>query len=109
MSEDDLSIFAHLMRRAGFGATRTELDCLAAKGYEAVVEDLVNPERLPEFEADLEGRYFGNEGRRGAGGWFYRMVNSQRQLEEKIQFFNSEPRFIDEFIGDATLSKASRE
>ena len=87
MSESDLSVFAHLMRRAGFGAMRSELDGLAAKGYEGVVEYLINPERLPEFEVDLESRYFGNEGRRGAGGWIYRMVNSERQLEEKMALF----------------------
>ena len=87
MSESDLSVFAHLMRRAGFGAVRSELDGLAAKGYESVVEDLINPERLPEFEVDLESRYFGNEGRRGAGGWIYRMVNNRRQLEEKMALF----------------------
>jgi len=87
MPENDLSVFAHLMRRAGFGATRSELEGLAAKGYETVVEDLVSPERLPEFEEDLAGRYFGGEGGTGPGGWLYRMVNNQRQLEEKMSLF----------------------
>ena len=49
---------AHLSRRAGFGATPAELDVWAAKGYEAVVEELLNPEEAPEFEADLMDRYF---------------------------------------------------
>ena len=30
---------AHLMRRAGFGASPGELEARAAKGYEATVED----------------------------------------------------------------------
>ena len=37
----DIELMAHLMRRAGFGATREELDVRAAKGYEATVEELL--------------------------------------------------------------------
>ena len=48
MSGNDLSLVAHLMRRAGFGATRDELEAYAAKGYEAVVEGLLHPEQFPE-------------------------------------------------------------
>jgi hypothetical protein len=33
----DLQCMAHLFRRAGFGATREELERYAAQGYEAVV------------------------------------------------------------------------
>ena len=40
MSDNDLALLAHLMRRAGFGATREELEAYAAKDYAAVVEDL---------------------------------------------------------------------
>ena len=52
-SNNELAQMAHLMRRAGFGATRGELDALVAKGYEAVVEDLVNPERMPDIDEDI--------------------------------------------------------
>ena len=45
MSNNDVALMAHLMRRAGFGATRTELEAYAEKGYENVVDDLVHPER----------------------------------------------------------------
>ena len=34
----DIASIAHLMRRAGFGASRQELEERAAKGYEATVE-----------------------------------------------------------------------
>ena len=34
---------AHLMRRAGMGATRTELEALVERGYEAVVDDFDPP------------------------------------------------------------------
>ena len=41
--KDDLAQMAHLMRRAGFGATRGELERRVAVGYEATVEELLNP------------------------------------------------------------------
>ena len=44
MPDNNLALTAHLMRRAGFGATRGELEELAARGFEAVVEDLLHPE-----------------------------------------------------------------
>src|ERR1043166_2748533 len=40
----DIGLIAHLMRRAGFGASREELEMRAAKGYNATVEELLNPE-----------------------------------------------------------------
>ena len=46
MSTTEISLMAHLMRRAGMGATRDELEALVEKGYEAVVDDLVHPERF---------------------------------------------------------------
>ena len=87
-SSNELAQMAHLMRRAGFGATRGELEALAAKGYEAVVDDLVNPERLPDMDEDIIERYFGGEGYPiFAGIWMYRMLNSQRPLQEKMALF----------------------
>ena len=38
------------MRRAGFGAARDELEARAAKGYEATVEELLNPESQPPVD-----------------------------------------------------------
>lgn len=37
---DDLAVMAHLMRRAGFGAAREELERRVAKGYETMVEEI---------------------------------------------------------------------
>ena len=43
----DRGLVAHLMRRAGFGATPSELDRLTAeKTYDEIVDDLVTPERF---------------------------------------------------------------
>ncbi len=51
MSISDRDLTAHLMRRAGFGATPSELDALTReKTYEEIVDDLVNPERFPAVD-----------------------------------------------------------
>ena len=52
MGETDLALIAHLMRRAGFGATRTELEQYSAKSYEDIVEDLLHPDRCPDVDDD---------------------------------------------------------
>ena len=45
MGDNELSMMAHLMRRAGFGATREELELRLARDYEDTVEELLHPER----------------------------------------------------------------
>ena len=80
MSDSDVALIAHLMRRAGFGATRSELDELTAKGYETVVEELLSPEQFPDIEMDVWKRYemelmYNNTFALHAGFWVYRMVN----------------------------------
>ena len=45
--KDDIALMAHLMRRAGFGAGRDELEARVAQGYDATVEELLNPEAQP--------------------------------------------------------------
>jgi uncharacterized protein (DUF1800 family) len=91
-SRDDIALMAHLMRRAGFGASREELEARAAKGYEATVEELLNPESQPPVDDDVLFRYFPNyEGGmapvQSQAHWVYRMVNTQRPLEEKMVLF----------------------
>jgi len=83
---------AHLMRRAGFGSSYEELEQRVAKGYEATVEELLHPEEQPDLQMDVMKRYM--HGWRDMNGlmanqgyWTYRMVNSPRQLEEKIALF----------------------
>ena len=89
---NDIMLMAHLMRRAGFGASYEELEQRAAKGYEATVEELLHPEDQPDLQMDVMNRYM--HGWRDMNGvlanqgyWTYRMVNSPRQLEEKICLF----------------------
>ncbi len=57
MATQDIELLAHLMRRAGFGATKDELDDLAKNSYESVVDNLLEnivPVTIPD---DLIRRY----------------------------------------------------
>ena len=86
MAGNDVAQMAHLMRRAGFGTTRTELEVYVQKGYENVVDELVQPERGTPIEEDILQRYFGGEGAY-VGIWIYRMLNSNCPLQEKMALF----------------------
>ena len=88
MAGTDLALAAHLMRRAGFGASRAELERLAEKDYADIVEDLLHPERFPEVPEDILRRYHDGEAIEiWAGRWIFRMVNGQRPLQEKAALF----------------------
>ena len=51
MADSKIALMAHLLRRAGFGATRDELDAYVSKGYEATVEELLHPENQPTWRS----------------------------------------------------------
>ena len=87
--KSDRGLVAHLMRRAGFGATPAELDRLTAeKTYEEIVDDLVNPEWFPDLDQSYIDRYYGGEPvALHVGKWIYRMANTERPLEEKMSLF----------------------
>ena len=92
MGDVDIGLMAHLMRRAGFGAPRDELEANLAKGYEATVEELLHPEDLPALEEDIYLRAFPEHGDRpnvvnNRVIWAYRMINSRRPLGEKMTLF----------------------
>jgi hypothetical protein len=53
MANADQALMAHLLRRAGFGATFQELEHYCQMGYEATVEYLLHPELQPAIEEDL--------------------------------------------------------
>ena len=92
MDRQDIVLMAHLMRRAGFGATRREIDDYAAKGYRTTVEELLdrpNPESMPE---DLIRRYHydqsaGFELASAGSYWLYRLVTTNDPLREKMALF----------------------
>ena len=92
MANNDIALMAHLLRRAGFGATRDQLEAYVAKGYEATVEELVNTENQPDVDLDLMERYLPEYGELAGiesnqQAWVYRMVNTQRPLQEKMTLF----------------------
>ncbi len=88
MTDSELAQIAHLMRRAGFGTRRDELEAYAAQGYEAVVEDLLRPEDFPDVDVDVLSRWGSIPGwDRFPGTWLYRMVNTGRPLATKMALF----------------------
>ena len=91
MSKNDVVLMAHLMRRAGFGATRDELDALVAKGHEAAVEELLDFSDVRTMDEDLIRRFHPDMSDHIAGGpppyWLYRMISTSAPLQEKIALF----------------------
>ena len=92
MADTEIALMAHLMRRAGFGATYQQLEGLASTGYEETVEDLLNPDRYPEVETDLLERYFVDWKEMNAlevnqSYLTYLWINTKRPLQEKMTLF----------------------
>ena len=92
MTDQNVALMAHLMRRAGFGASRAELEEMAARGYDTVVEELLNPDAQSGLDEDLMLRYFPSYNHAAAievniQNWVYRMINTPSQLQEKMALF----------------------
>jgi len=91
-TQEARGLMAHLLRRAGFGATPDELDTAMVRGYDATVADLLDfgaPDVLPD---DLIRRYHVDQSEmRGAAAagahWVYRMVTTDSPLREKMCLF----------------------
>jgi uncharacterized protein (DUF1800 family) len=92
MAQADIGLIAHLMRRAGFGARREEIEAYAAKGYETTVEELLSP-RDSQWVGDDMVRRFDNEASGminhpgSARNWVYRMISTTAPLQEKTALF----------------------
>ena len=92
MANSDIDLMAHLMRRAGFGATRDELEALVEKGYQAAVEDLLAPASVEAMPDDIIRRYHVDQSElriqgAGAANWLYKMVSTSAPLQEKTALF----------------------
>ena len=88
----EIELMAHLMRRAGFGANRDQLEAHLEKGYDATVEELLHPEDQPLFDDDFVYRYYpyfriGTAIPSAQSLWMLRMISTKRPLEEKITLF----------------------
>ena len=85
----DIKLIGHLIRRAAFGQPATELEQLSSAEYEALVNNLVDVDKFSRPEEDLLERHnlqhADEESTQwSAGRWMYRMINSDRPLEEKV-------------------------
>ncbi|MFP6678733.1 MAG: DUF1800 domain-containing protein [Dehalococcoidia bacterium] len=87
-TETDIDLLGHLYRRAGFGATREQLEQLSKLSYEDTVDALLNPDPKMDIQEDVLERYIHGEGPPiFVAGWLYRMINSESQLQEKMTLF----------------------
>jgi uncharacterized protein (DUF1800 family) len=91
-THQEVALMAHLLRRAGFGARRDELDRYCGKCYEATVEELLYPEQAPQLDEDIIRRYHVDQNslmliESSQAYWLYRIINTRRPLEEKIALF----------------------
>ena len=91
MGSKDVALMAHLMRRAGFGAPYEELEARAAKGYEATVEELLDPDShgIPPVDLHIFRRYHPlaeaeASTEKSALTFIYYLLTTQRTLEEKM-------------------------
>ena len=89
---NDLALMAHLMRRAGFGATKDKLVEFMDQGYENVVDDLIDPIEEASINDPLLRRYFPDQGTNhdstGFGAYtLFRLVTTKQPLKEKMAFF----------------------
>jgi uncharacterized protein (DUF1800 family) len=92
-------LIAHLYRRAGFGLSADESALVADRSYAAILDDLLNFEQVPDDVDANIGRsgYVGVTSRAAFSPntviadarqrWLFRMVHSQRPLQEKMALF----------------------
>ncbi|MEE8465053.1 MAG: DUF1800 domain-containing protein, partial [Dehalococcoidia bacterium] len=92
MISNDTSLMAHLLRRAGFGARRDELEQYLSLGYEGAVESLLHPSDPGNMPDDLIRRYHVEQSELrdlpgSAAYWMYGMISTTCPMEEKIALF----------------------
>ena len=86
---DERSRIAHLLRRAGFGASQSELDAAVSSGYDSVLENLLNPQDDHDAADDVLGplnfdftKYDDLQ-----RWWLLRMRYTSRPLVEKMTLY----------------------
>src|SRR5438132_7498829 len=84
---------AHLLRRAGFGATEAELDQYTALGFAGALDRLLNPEQVDDSATDQQlqplSALLGDPRKIEPAKfwWLNRMLYTQRPLQEKVSLF----------------------
>ena len=87
-----LELVAHLYRRAGFGATPSELENVAGTSYEDVVDQLMTFSNIDFVPEDLICRFHKDqsdlrEAPAAGAQWIYRMVMTENPMREKMCLF----------------------
>jgi uncharacterized protein (DUF1800 family) len=91
--DNSRSQIAHLLRRAGFGATESDLDFYSSLGFAGAVDRLLNPEQVDDTATDqlLQplNSNLGDKRQIEASKfwWVNRMLYTQRPLQEKMTLF----------------------
>ncbi|MEW6731121.1 MAG: DUF1800 domain-containing protein [Acidobacteriota bacterium] len=81
---------AHLLRRAGFGATQEEIKFYLDMGQKRAVDYLLNFESIDDSEADrriAEANFDMKKLNGIAAAWILKMAITKRPLQEKMAFF----------------------
>lgn len=82
---------AHLLRRAGFGATRAQLDAAVRRGPQATVDELLTARDEPKFDATLAAMasslLAASDARSLAAWWLYRIAHTAAPLRERMTLF----------------------
>ncbi len=91
-SSADVHLMAHLMRRAGFGATRDEIESAISDGYENTVDALLDTSGASAMPDDIIRRYHVDQSELrlvevAVTNWLYRMMTTTSPLQEKIALF----------------------
>ena len=92
-ADTKIDMMAHLMRRAGFGASREELESRSLLGYEETVEELLAPSLQDPVDRYRFLRYYpmwwkpGTMGGLGQAEWVWTMISTKAPLQEKMCLF----------------------
>lgn len=82
---------AHLLRRAGLGASRAELEMYSPLGVSGAVEALLGFESIAETYAGLDGVFVAQNGQLRPQAlelwWIYRLLTTKRPLQERMTLF----------------------
>jgi hypothetical protein len=92
MSNKDIMLMAHLMRRVGFGSNKDELEKYVKNGYDNHVDLILDSEPNYEISKHLINRYqpdYGSPMGNSSNGasWLYKMIWSDSPFKEKISLF----------------------
>ena len=90
MEQTHRELIAHLARRAGFGATSSELDFYSSMSYEDAVDEFLNDREGNSIPDDMIfRRHVDLHTMQGhnAAYWAYRLISTDNPLKEKVALF----------------------